>query len=352
MIENGKVNAIIGGQWGSEGKGKLAGIICGNHPEVDVAISDFTPNAGHTWIGNDGRKFVSKIFPTGSVFPSVRTVLIGPHAVFSLERFFEERDQLYADFGREPDLMILVHPMAVILDAGDAAREYLVLNRIASTMQGSAVAYQRKVMRSSAAHLAKHESTLHDYLGDTQEWLQDNIGKCTALMESAQGFDLGLNCGHVWPYVTGRDCLVGRMLDNAGVSPKLLGYVTAAIRTFPIRVGNVPDGSSGSCHHDQYEISWDDVSKGCGKECMEMTTVTKRIRRVFTWSDEQIIRFLRTVRPDFAFLNFTNYWNAEDRFDRIKKVADLLKRYGCKLEIVGYGPKQGEYLFVDDERLV
>ena len=68
MIEKGKANVIIGGQWGSEGKGKLAGWLYANHPEISVAVSDFTPNTGHTFIEDDGRSYVSKILTMGLLF--------------------------------------------------------------------------------------------------------------------------------------------------------------------------------------------------------------------------------------------------------------------------------------------
>ena len=83
------------------------------------------------------------------------------------------------------------------------------------------------------------------------------------------------------------------------------------LRTFPIRVGNINDestgrelGFSGGHYPDQKEVSWDEL----GVEA-EITTVTKRVRRVFTFSRLQILDTFSLVRPDVVFLSFCNYFS-------------------------------------------
>ena len=82
MIENGKVNYLIDGQWGSTGKGKLAGYLYSKYPELTIAISDNMPNAGHTFT-RDGKNFIFKALPTGVLFDGV-TSLIGPQSVIPI----------------------------------------------------------------------------------------------------------------------------------------------------------------------------------------------------------------------------------------------------------------------------
>ena len=67
IIENGKVNFLIDGQWGSTGKGKLAGYLYTKYKNITVAISDNMPNAGHTFT-RDGKNFIFKALPTGVLF--------------------------------------------------------------------------------------------------------------------------------------------------------------------------------------------------------------------------------------------------------------------------------------------
>jgi len=341
MIKKGKANCIIGGQWGSCGKGKLAGWLYPNYPEISIAVSDFTPNAGHTFVEDDGRSYVSKILPMGLLFETVRTVIIGPHAVFSEDRLFEE---LSVFTRTNPCADVFIHPLASVLTAKNVADENRQLRHIASTMQGSAAAAVAKIMRDpNITNFAKNSRRLRCMVVDTHELMQERLGKGeTALIETGQGFDLGLNNGWEWPYVTGRDTMLGRTLDSAGVHPNQLGSVIVALRTYPIRVGCISGGSSGGCHHDQAELSWEAISKELGYTVSEYTTVTKRLRRVFTWSDEQVVRMLRLIKPDYAFLNYVNYWPKEKVEERLALVRNLLSEHDCTLSLLGFGAKQGE----------
>ena len=61
-------------------------------------------------------------------------------------------------------------------------------------------------------------------------------------------------------------------------------------------------GFSGGVYPDQHEISFADL----GVEA-EITTVTKRVRRIFTWSDQQVIDAIRISRPSVIFLSFCDY---------------------------------------------
>jgi len=204
MIKKGKANVIIGGQWGSEGKGKLAGYLYRNHPEISVAISDFTPNTGHTYVNQRGDSYVAKILPIGTLFETVKLVLIGPHAVFSVDRFMKE---LSASAEQRPryKAVVQVHPLATVVTAENMADEAQSLNHIASTMQGSASAQIAKIMRDSMkCHFAKDEPRLKGYIADTAQTAQYKLEHgSTILIETGQGFDLGLNHGHEWPYTTG-----------------------------------------------------------------------------------------------------------------------------------------------------
>jgi adenylosuccinate synthase len=337
MIQKGKANIIIGGQWGSEGKGKLAGWLYHKYPEISIAVSDFTPNTGHTYVDENGKAFVSKIIPIGMAFESVKTIIIGPHAVFSINRFHEELQMFRNAGGR--NTKVLIHPMASVLTAKNIADEARTLNAIASTMQGSAAAQIAKIMRNpKLCHFAKDDTYLRSMITDTHCNLQYQLrAGATVLIETGQGFDLGLNHGHEWPYVTGRDCMIGRWLDSAGVHPKQLGSITVALRTYPIRVGNTEGGYSGPWHVDQNEMSWESLSSYIGRDVKEYTTVTKRVRRLFTWSDSQVRRMCLMIKPDYAFLNFVNYLRGDEVDQTTGRIGHLLRDYGCQMRLLGTG---------------
>jgi len=109
------------------------------------------------------------------------------------------------------------------------------------------------------------------------------------------------------------------------------------VRTYPIRVGST-ENSSGPCYVDKHELSWEDL----GVE-PEMTTVTKRVRRVFTWSNVQFMDAVFANSPSVIFCNFLNYLKPEDVHDFI--VDHILLPYNRVMGknpgaiLLGYGPK-------------
>lgn len=333
MIQSGKVNFLIDGQWGSTGKGKLAGYLY-NRGGIDIGISDNMPNAGHTFT-KDGKDFILKALPTSCLFEGMVS-LVGPQAVLGEEQFQYEMEMIKNELGHYPE--VYIHPLACIVTGGDKVEEQTIVNQMASTGQGSCSAYTKKMWRKGQANLARDSKFLEPYIRDTHEILHVALadGK-TALSEGSQGFDLSLNCGHAYPHVTSRDCLIGRMMDNAGCSVKDVGHIIASLRTFPIRVGST-ENTSGPYYDDQQELDWGYISDKCGFSVEEKTTVTQRVRRVFTFSETQTRKFCQYVRPDFAFLNFVNYFSDHnERAEFINSVAALLGEYGCNLRLLGTG---------------
>ena len=314
MIQQGKVNFLIDGQWGSTGKGKLAGYLY-HKGGIDIGIGDNMPNAGHTFT-KGGKDFILKALPTSCLFEGMVS-LIGPQAVLGEEQFQYEMEMIKNELGHYPE--VYIHPLA-------------------STGQGSCSAYTKKMWRKGDANLARDSKVLEPYVKDVHELLHDAIanGK-TALSEGSQGFDLSLNCGHAYPHVTSRDCLIGRMMDNAGCPHKDVGDIIASLRIFPIRVGST-ENTSGPYYDDQMELDWSYISEKSGMKVEEKTTVTQRIRRVFSFSDMQARKFCQFVRPDYAFLNFVNYYSdKEEREIAIRNVASTLGEYGCDLRLLGTG---------------
>lgn len=101
-------------------------------------------------------------------------------------------------------------------------------------------------------------------------------------------------------------------------------------RVHPIRVG----GNSGPCYPDQTEITWSDL----GIE-PELTTVTQRVRRVFTWSQQQIEEAISVCCPTDVFLNFCNY--DPDSVEKIiTKIQGALLKFNVSgdVKFTGWGP--------------
>lgn len=291
------VNIIIDGQWGSTGKGKLAAYLAGRST-VTLATSDLQANAGHTVVLS-GKKYVTRHLPCSFVNREAR-IFLSAACTIDLPVLLAEIEALES-FGVQNRLRI--HPRACVIEPRHAGEEKRDNNYMASTMKGVGAAAAEKMRRLRTASLAGNCVKLarRGWIGEV-----DVVDECqrggTVLAETAQGFDLSLNHGHLFPYVTSRDVTTGATLSNLAVAPTFLRRVWGSLRAYPIRVGNTEGGWSGPHHQDQHETNWQLLGVP-----PEITTVTGRVRRVFSWSEEQFYRFVRACGPTDLFLNFANY---------------------------------------------
>lgn len=317
-MQTGRFNCVIDGQWGSCGKGLIAGYLASRY-KATVTSTNNLPNAGHTVITEDGEKFVSKVIPASAIFASRQPmrILLGPGAGFNLNRLIEEVQTCGLT---SKDLKI--HPRAMVVTEEHAAIERGErgggTKHIASTMQGSGAARAERLMRGPNVRLARDFPELREYLAeDWFELTQSILGSNEMwLHEGSQGFSLGMLHGSHYPQCTSRECTVAREMTDTGVPPQAVGDVYLVIRPYPIRVGNVIEegrqvGYSGDCYPDQQELTWEDIHKSAGypphMKLQEYTTVTKRLRRVFTFSMEQVKRAARVNGATKIALNFANY---------------------------------------------
>jgi len=341
MSNHKKVTMIVDLQFGSTGKGLLAGYWAEvNSP--DVVVNCNMPNAGHTYIDSKEQKMIFKVLPNGIVSPGLKYVLIGPGSVFSLERLNEELE-LAQEFGYLESAELLIHPQAMVLLASHKATEQASLSGIASTMQGSAAAAIEKMMRSTDANTAQKVANdgadedgaplpmwFLSAIATHQEWEDILAGAQNILAEGSQGHSLGINAGF-YPYCTSRDCSPARFLSDMGIPISMLGKVIGTARTYPIRVGNTPDGYSGDHYPDQHEVSFEQIGQPD-----EYTTVTQRKRRVFTLSMRQLQEAAFWCCPDEIFLNFANY--LKDWTEVVGMVRDIERNIGVPVGYVGVGP--------------
>lgn len=355
---HGKMNIVIDGQWGSTGKGKLCGWLARKH-DVDCAICDFQPNAGHT-VEYDGKRAVFCQLPVSAIVPGC-ILLMSPGSTINLKRLLQEIEE----HGVQNRLGI--HPNAAVVSEEALRFEAENLGRISSTLKGAGATLGLKTMRHPSVKLARDYPELKHFLCDTTEKLHQMLdARAMVLAESAQGFDLSINHGYKYPYVTSRDITTGSILSNMGCPPQLMGDVYASLRTYPIRVGNTygPDGEvtgwSGPFHVDQSEISWSELQRlsGAVVDLTERTTVTNKVRRVFTFSMEQIRRFMVVCRPNTVFLNFANHVDVsclgkttwaelpESVKDMTKYLDSFLSKWGCRITLIGTGSREEDMVVV------
>jgi adenylosuccinate synthase len=165
-----------------------------------------------------------------------------------------------------------------------------------------------------------------------QEW-NDVLERLVyeGLIEGAQGFSLGINSGF-YPFCTSRDTGPARFLSDCAVPHTLLRIVVGTARTYPIRVGNTPGGFSGGGYFDQHELTWESLGLK-----PETTTVTGRERRIFSFSNQQILEAIQAFRPDCVFLNFCNYIGTADDDPQVETMTNAIIDLGSPVVYLGWG---------------
>lgn len=274
------VDVLVGGQYGSEGKGQVAAYLA---PEYSVLVRVGGPNAGHSVFGRPPRKFHH--LPSGTDWAEDAQIVLGPGAILWLESLQKEIAQSRLTPGR-----LFIDPQAMIIEPKDRKFEEDLVRSIGSTGQGVGAATARRVMRNRwrpPVRLARDVKPLHDYLRETLEVLDDAFaagGK--VLLEGTQGTGLSLHHGH-YPHVTSRDTTVGGCLAESGIAPSRVRKIVVVCRSYPIRVQDPKGGSSGYMSR---PISWAEVARRCDYSAPtlqrnERTTTTNRRRRVaeFDW---------------------------------------------------------------------
>jgi adenylosuccinate synthase len=328
-------------------------------------------NAGHTAVLPCEKRFIAKALPSTALLNVIEgydpEIIIGSTAAFHLDRLIDE----IAECGK-PN--VTVHPRSGVITEYHKAAESSGENstkHLASTMQGCGAFLCDKIMRKRDASLAYTYSELAKYVNTnitTRLELQDSDYLPSILMEAmnegytmlhegSQGFSLGINHGSSYPNCTSRECTATQNLVDMGLPISYMGDIYLSIRPFPIRVGNVVEngvkvGDSGGCYDDHEETSWEAIAKECGAprdlNTTELTTVTKRVRRCFTWSDKQFSRAVAVNGATKIALNFANYidWSCygkNDYDDLGSKVHDWVKRvedkHQLKVDLVSTGPR-------------
>ena len=316
----GSALAVIGGQWGDEGKGKVVDLIS---PSFDlVARYQGGHNAGHTVKFGD-KHFALRLIPSGICRAGVMNV-IGNGLVIDPRALLSEIDSLRAAGITIGDNLLVSDRAHVILPTHallDGAREKALGGaNIGTTSRGIGPAYESKANRSGlrmadlvdpdrfcavARPLVSHhdavlkhfygvegapvEETLETYIEcgrklarfvtDTSVFLHDELAKGKKLLcEGAQGVMLDVDHG-TYPFVTSSSCAPGGACTGLGLPPSALGAVVAVMKAYATRVGSGPFPT---------ELQ-DETGERIRKRGNEFGTVTGRPRRV-GWFDAVVAR--------------------------------------------------------------
>jgi adenylosuccinate synthase len=272
------VTIVVGGQYGSEGKGKVVALLA-DESDRPWLVRCGGPNSGHT-VTINGEEVVLRQVPCCTE-PTRAKFFIAAGCAVDESVLIAELDFL----GIEPD-RIVVDPRAVLVTDRDREAEENELRYMASTCSGTGESLRRRMSRRSDVGLVKDSDKLRSRcrIQTVASVLHDGIdhGR-TIIIEGSQGFGLSLLHGPAYPFVTSRDTTASGFASEVGISPRDITDIVMVVRTFPIRVG----GTSGPLRN---EISWDDVRRisGAPEVRPEYTSVTKRLRRVAEFRLEEV----------------------------------------------------------------
>jgi adenylosuccinate synthase len=274
--------AIIGVQWGDEGKGKIVDLFT-DHADVIVRFQGGN-NAGHTLVV-DGKKTVLHLVPSGALHPN-KLCVIGNGVVVDPAVLIEEIQGLKAGGHLQDDSLLRISEEAHLImpyhKAIDQARERLRgEGMIGTTGRGIGPAYEDKVarvgirfidllevetfqeklrrnieekniyLRAILKEKALDFDEIHDgfiayreklkpYVTDTSLLLDGQIraGK-NVMFEGAQGTLLDVDHG-TYPFVTSSSTVAGNVCSGAGVGPRQVHQVIGISKAYTTRVGAGP----------------------------------------------------------------------------------------------------------------
>lgn len=302
--EYGKMLAVIGGQYGSEGKGTIVAHIANDY---DCHVRVGSPNAGHTFYWN-GEKHVMQSIPCGWMNPNA-SIIIGRGALINIGQLKKEITHIehyYPDFKKR----LFIDAKAGVLDEKFHQQEGGVHGemhqRIGSTGEGVGPARIARLQRDPnnfrLFESVAYEEGLAECIENNTPSKIINLQKhgVNILLEGTQGCGLSMLHGP-WPYCTSIDTNAAAILAEVGIAPHRLTDVLLVFRTYPIRVA----GNSGPMYK---EITWEEVSRRAGYDVgEERTTVTKKVRRVGEWDGALFQTALDLNFPTSIAVNFANY---------------------------------------------
>ena len=337
--------AVLGLQWGDEGKGKLIDLAAG-HFDIVVRCQGGN-NAGHTVrVGDDVYKL--SLVPSG-ILRSGKTAVVGNGVVINPPAMLDEIDSLRsAGVKIEGNLLIsnrahLVFPYHTMLERSSESTPGK--RKIGTTSRGIGPCYEDKVSRrgirmaemlspeifaprfravaeekfavAEALGVAEDwdpEAALRLYQGyaerlrpfvtDTGKYLNDSIREGRrVLFEGAQATMLDIDFG-TYPYLTSSNATAGGLCTGSGVSPRLLHDIVGVAKAYATRVGEGPFATE--VHGEPGEA----LRRSGG----EYGTVTGRPRRC-GWFDVPLLRYAHSI--NHASSLFITKIDVLDYLDRI-----------------------------------
>jgi len=330
------VDVLIGGQYGSEGKGQVAAYLA---PEYDVLVRVGGPNAGHS-VYEQPEPDVFHSLPSGTNRAPNAQIVIGAGAVVNVDKLWHEINRCELDHKR-----LTIDPQVMTISDADIDIETGNVKGIGSTGQGVGAATARRILDRGINHvqLAKDVEKLKAYIRPSNEIIEEACRqRKKVFLEGTQGTGLSLYHGS-YPHVTSRDTTVAGCLAEAGISPSRVRKVVMVCRTYPIRVQS-PDGKGKTSGPMSQEIKLPEIARRSGISIndlkkTETTSTTKRKRRISEFDWVLLKKAAELNAPTDIALTFVDYIRVENQNSRrFEQLTPTTVRFIQEIERVAEAP--------------
>ena len=329
------VTVVVGGQFGSEGKGKVVHEFARRYGS-SIAVRVGGSNSGHTVIDSSGKARRFRTLPTASILPGTISVIAAGSYIDPLV-FLKEVAESKLDPSR-----LLIDPNAVLItdEHKRAEQKSGLREKIGSTLSGTGAAVISRLLRKGAVQFVGHDDRLKPFIQNTRQFLRDRLKHGErVIVEGTQGFGLSPLHSADYPNVTSRDTTAAGFLSEVGLSPLDVDEVVMVLRAFPIRVA----GNSGPLPN---ETDWGTIARSSGYESdlTERTTVTDMVRRVARFDATVVRAAIEANAPTKIILNHIDYVDSSCRTTHClsqkaeKFVNSVERKIGASIDFVGFGP--------------
>jgi len=311
------ISIVVGGQYGSEGKGKVALDLVRRDATITTVVRPGGTNSGHTGYSRCGKQIVLRQLPAAAIDRKVR-VVFPAGSYICVDLLLREITQLGLSASQ-----VLIDPRAHLIrrEHVEWESEAALTLKIGSTGSGTGAAVISRSARFAPqlplGITASESNALQPFLADTAsamaEFLQSGE---RILIEGTQGFGLSVLHSDHWPKCTSRDTTAAGFLSEAGLSPLHVDNVILVIRCHPIRVA----GDSGPLVN---ETSWQRIAAEAGtpSDIREFTSVTHKLRRVGHFEPGLVRKAINANAPTEIVLNHLDYVDWHTRTGQISDVA-------------------------------
>ncbi len=331
------VSVVVGGQYGSEGKGKVA-LHIAQATKAAAVVRVGGPNSGHTGVDEQGRSWIFRQLPASCLAKDTLVVLPAGSLV-DAEILKREIEQVKLDEKR-----LVIDRRASVVTEGHrrAESDEGIVESIGSTGSGTGAALRERLSRRADHKLAADDLYLRKFVHPfTPELLRSFIDQGRRIViEGTQGFGLSIWHGPAYPNATSRDTTAANFVAEAGLAPHDVDDVVLTIRSFPIRVG----GNSGPLEN---EIDWPTLAAeaNLSSDHIELTSATRRVRRVARFHAEIVRQAITVNRPHRIVMNHFDYIDESTREGRLSTkatafLADVEFSIGRRINLLGVSPHE------------